>query len=207
MTAGASVAAVTRLLALAALVLVAAACGSDEASSADDGSQPEAATTEADTETEPADDTETADDIETADDTETADGDDADAAGGDGAGGAGSGGAATLTLANGETIEFASVLCALEPQVSAGSEILFTAVSYGDPGLDITQFGDEGTVTDVASISVYDADFETLWEANSMFGSTVELTLDGTTIRGSGSFLEAGEMTTEPVEGEIVANC
>ena len=35
----------------------------------------------------------------------------------------------------------------------------------------------------------------------------LELTLDGTTIRGSGSFLEGGEMTTEPVEGEIVANC
>ena len=46
---------------------------------------------------------------------------------------------------NGETIEFSSVLCTLEPQMAAGSEILFTAVSYGDPGLDITQFGDDPT--------------------------------------------------------------
>ena len=192
-------------------MLVAAACGSD---SSEDASQSEATTVEAaDIETvddtEPADDRDTADDEAAADDPgdgeETAGGD--DEAGGGGANAAGSGGDATLTLANGETIEFAGVLCTLEPQVAAGSEILFTAVSYGDPGLDITQFGDEGTITDVASISVYDADFETLWEANTMFGSVVELTLDGTTIRGSGSFLADSDMMNEPVEGEIVANC
>jgi hypothetical protein len=40
--------------------------------------------------------------------------------------------------------------------MAAGSEILFTATSYGDPGLDITQFGDKVTITGVASISVYD---------------------------------------------------
>ena len=117
------------------------------------------------------------------------------------------GGGATLTLANGETFEFATVLCALEPQMAAGSEILFTATSYDDPGLDITQFGDEGTITGVASISVYDGNFESLWEANTMFGSAVELTLDGSTIRGTGSFLAGGEMTDEAVEGEIVADC
>ena len=118
-----------------------------------------------------------------------------------------SGGGATLTLANGETFEFPTVLCTLEPQTAAGSEILFTATSYDDPGLDITQFGDDGTITGVATISVYDGDFETLWEANSMFGSPVELTLDGSTIRGSGSFLPGGENLAEAVEGEVVANC
>ncbi len=117
------------------------------------------------------------------------------------------GGGATLTLANGETIEFASVLSALEPQMAAGSEILFTVTSYDDPGLDITQFGDEGTITGVASISVYDGDYETLWEANSMFGSEVELSLDGSTIRGTGSFLEGGDISNEAVDGEVVANC
>ena len=118
-----------------------------------------------------------------------------------------SGGGATLTLANGEIFEFPTVLCALEPQTAAGSEILFTATSYDDPGLDITQFGDEGTITDVASISVYDGDFETLWESNSMFGSPVELTLDGSTIRGTGSFLPGPDLMGESVEGEVVANC
>ncbi len=112
-----------------------------------------------------------------------------------------------MTLANGETFEFPTVLCALEPQTAAGSEILFTATSYDDPGLDITQFGDEGTITGVASISVYDGDFETLWEANSMFGSPVELTLDGSTIRATGSFLPGPDLMGESVEGEVVANC
>ncbi len=112
-----------------------------------------------------------------------------------------------MTLANGETFEFPTVLCSLESQMSAGSEILFTATSYDDPGLDITQFGDEGTITDVASISVYDGDFETLWDANTMFGSSVELTLDGTTIRGTGSFLPGPDLIGDAVDGEVVANC
>ena len=125
----------------------------------------------------------------------------------DDASGGSTGGGATLTLANGETFEFPTVLCSLESQMSAGSEILFTATSYDDPGLDITQFGDEGTITDVASISVYDGDFETLWDANTMFGSSVELTLDGTTIRGTGSFLPGPDLIGDAVDGEVVANC
>ncbi len=91
--------------------------------------------------------------------------------------------------------------------MAAGSEILFTATSYDDPGLDITQFGDEGTITGVASISVYDGDFETLWEASSMFGQPVELTLDGSTIRGTGSFLPGPDLIGDAVDGEVVANC
>ena len=54
---------------------------------------------------------------------------------------------------------------------------------------------------------VYDGDYETLWEANSMFGSIVELALDGSTIRGTGSFLAGGDISNEPVDGEVVANC
>jgi len=121
-----------------------------------------------------------------------------------------SGGGATLTLANGETFEFPTVLCALEPQTAAGSEILFTATSYDDPGLDITQFGDEGTVTGLASISVYDASYDTLWEAASLyeaFGGTIELLLDGSTISGRGSFYPAGDPSSTPVGGEVTANC
>ena len=116
---------------------------------------------------------------------------------------------ATLSLDNGESFEF-SVLCSLEPQIAAGSEILFTATSFDDPTLDITQFGDEGPVVDLASISVYDASFETLWEANSLFeafGGGAELTLDGSTINGTGMFFPAGDIEGTAVAGTVVANC
>ena len=118
-------------------------------------------------------------------------------------------GTAVLTLANGETFEF-SVLCSLESQIAAGSEILFTATSYDNPGLDITQFGDEGTVTEIASVDVYDGDFETLWGAATLyeaFGGSLDLTLEGTTIRGVGTFYSGGDPAGEAVEGEVIANC
>jgi hypothetical protein len=98
----------------------------------------------------------------------------------------------------------------LEPQTAAGSEILFNAVSYDDPGLDVTQFGDEGTVTGVAFVSVYDGNYETLWDASTFydaFGGTSELSLDGSTILGSGAFHAAADPATEPVQGELQANC
>lgn len=122
---------------------------------------------------------------------------------------AGGAGSATLTLDNGESYEF-SVLCSLEPQIAAGSEILFTATSYDDIGLDITQFGNEGPVTDTASISVYDDSYNTLWEASSMFeafGGSIALSLDGSTINGTGSFFPAGDIAAAPVDGTVVANC
>ena len=127
----------------------------------------------------------------------------------DGGGSNSSGATATLELASGESYEF-SILCALEPQMAAGSEILFTAVSYDDPALDITQFGDEGTVTELAVITVYDGDYETLWEAGSIyeaFGGSLELSLDGSTIVGSGSFYAAADPAAVPVQGELQANC
>lgn len=116
---------------------------------------------------------------------------------------------ATLSLDNGELFEF-SVLCSLEPQIAAGSEILFTASSFDDPSLDVTQFGDEGPVVNLANISVYDASFETLWEANSIFeafGGSIELSLDGSTINGSGAFYPGGDIALTPVNGTLIANC
>lgn len=184
----------------ALLLLVVVACGSDDATSdaqvADESTALQ--TTVADDGDESGDDAGAADEG-------TADDAPADDAAQDSP--AVSEGTATLTLANGDTLEFASVLCVLEPQMAAGSEILFTATSYEDPGLDITQFGDEGTITGTASITVYNGDYDTLWEANSMFGTPVELVLDGNTITGSGSFLEAGDPINPPVDGEIVATC
>jgi hypothetical protein len=188
----------TRLLLVVPLLIAAAACGSDE----DSSSEPVSAATAVD-EGSAVDVTTGPNDESSESDTESAttesDNETAPPPSG--------GGGATLSLANGETFEFATVLCTLEPQMAAGSEILFTATSYDDPGLDITQFGDDGTITGVASISVYDGDFETLWEANTMFGSTVELTLDGSTIRGTASFIEGGDISNEAVDGEVVANC
>jgi hypothetical protein len=122
-------------------------------------------------------------------------------------------GTATLTLDNGETLQF-DVACTLEPQIAAGSEILFTATSLsGDIRLDITQFGDEGPVTDIASITVFDgASFEALWGASDTyepFGGSLELEIDGSTISGAGDFY-AGDDPIEggdPVAGNVIANC
>jgi hypothetical protein len=174
------------ILTTAALALSLTACGGDDDSTADTGSD---TPTEAD---EPVADEPTADDAAADEPASGSSGDDA-----------------VLTLENGETFEF-GILCTLEPQMAAGSEILFTAVSYDTPGLDITQFGDEGTVTGIASVTVYDADYETLWEANSFYdavGGSIELSVDGSTIRGSGSFFPAGDIAATPVDGEIVAEC
>jgi hypothetical protein len=118
-------------------------------------------------------------------------------------------GTAVLTLFDGQEFEF-EVLCTLEPQMAAGSEILFTAVSNDDPGLDITQFGDEGTITGVASVTVYDANFETLWEASTSyepFGGSLELTLEGSTISGQGDFYPDADPAMDPVPGRVQANC
>lgn len=118
---------------------------------------------------------------------------------------------ATLTLANGQTLRF-SAMCALEPQEVAGSIIEFTAVSYDDPSLDVTQFGDEGTVQGTAVISVTEgeAPYDTLWDAATLYevvGGTIDLALDGATITGSGSFYPGGDNAAEPVEGELVVSC
>ena len=177
-------------LILAAGLLALTACGGDDDSSSDDADAAEPAAEPAE---EPAEEPAA----------EPAEEPAAEPSGGTGQG------AATLTLENGESYEF-SILCALEPQMAAGSEILFTVVSYDDIGLDITQFGNEGTVTELASISVYDASFESIWEAASLFeafGGTIELSLDGSTVNGSGSFYPGGDPTATPVDGQVVANC
>lgn len=116
-------------------------------------------------------------------------------------------GTATVTLENGSTYEF-SILCTLESQVAAGQTISFTVTSYDDPvNLDVTQFGDE-SFDGAASISLYDStSYETLWEANSMFGNDVELTLDGSTVSGSGTFVAGDDGMGDQVAGDLVANC
>ncbi len=189
----------TALLITGALVLT--ACGGDDDTTADEPAAEPADEPAAEPAEEPA--TEPAD--EPAADEEPADEPAAPSGGGSGT--------ATLTLDNGETFEF-GVLCTLEPQEAAGSEIVFTATSYDDPGLDITQFGAEGsgTVTDVATVSVYDGSYNTLWEASNLyepFGGGVELSLDGSTINGTGTFFAAGDPVANPdgVAGTVEARC
>lgn len=131
-------------------------------------------------------------------------------AGGDGA-------TATVSLENGETFTF-DILCNLEPQIAAGLQILFTVVSYDDPvNLDVTQLGDDSVDVDeiiadmlagAASISLYDSTtYDTLWEANTLYGNAVELEIDGNTVTGRGVFLEDGELGSPEVPGELIATC
>jgi len=197
----------------ASLVLLAAACGSDSSDeeSAETTGDSDEASTEAEEPDPPAEDA--ADDSDQSasepepEEPEAEAPDDSEAAAppppsGDTG--------AVLNLENGETYTF-SVLCYLETQEAAGSEILFTAASYDNPSLDITQFGDEGTVTGVSVVSVYDAEsYDTLYEASSSYeglGGTLTLTLEGSTITGIGDFYPAGDPGVTPVPGEIVANC
>lgn len=116
-------------------------------------------------------------------------------------------GTATVTLDNGQSWTF-SVLCNLQPQESAGSTIEFTLVSYDDPvNLDVTQFGAD-SFNGAANIGLYDSStYDTLWEANSMFGNEVELSLVGSTVTGTGTFVEGEDFNAGGVGGELVANC
>jgi hypothetical protein len=119
---------------------------------------------------------------------------------------------ATVSLDNGESFEF-SVICVLESQVVGETEVLFnvTAFPSDGPKLDITQVGDGPVyIADNATVSVYDASFETLWEADSNFeslGGGMELSLDGSTLNGSGGFFPAGDIALTPVNGTVIANC
>lgn len=115
--------------------------------------------------------------------------------------------AATVTLDNGEVFDF-GILCALESQESAGSEILFTVVSYDDPvNLDVTQYGAD-SFGGAANISLYDSTtYDTMWSADSRFGTQLELSLNGSTVTGTGDFYPDGDIGATPVAGQLVANC
>jgi hypothetical protein len=126
---------------------------------------------------------------------------------------------ATVTLDNGESYVF-SVLCNIEPQEAAGSEILFTAVSNEEPyGFDATQFGQLGAETGgvldgSGSITIWDSStYDDIWASDSILaqlgGTEFSLELNGTTITGSGMFVEGGdiEKLNSAVHGDLVAEC
>jgi hypothetical protein len=131
----------------------------------------------------------------------------------------GGNGTAAVALDNGETYTF-SVICSLEPQIAAGSEILFTAVSNEEPyGFDVTQFGQMGAETGgvldgIGGITIWDsATYDEIWTAGSVMaqlsGSEFVLELNGTTITGSGMFVEGGdiEKLESAVRGDLVVEC
>ncbi len=114
-------------------------------------------------------------------------------------------GTATITLDNGEVFE-SGVACTLQPQVAAGQEILFTATAF-DGSLDVTQFGEEGPTPGLAAAGVYDAQtYDVLWASESRTGE-LTLTLEDSTITGSGQFLAGGELEGETVAGTIEVSC
>jgi hypothetical protein len=133
----------------------------------------------------------------------------------------GGSGTATVALDNGESFSF-SVICGLESQEVAGTVIAFTAVSNDEPlGFDVTQFGtidigvDTGDMFDgLGNVTIWNSsDYETVWEAGSILaqldGSDFTLELNGTTITGSGMFVEGGdiEKLDTAVHGEVIAEC
>jgi hypothetical protein len=184
---------------LAALMLVASACSSDSSEPASSNS-PAAETTAADAGTPES----TAADVPGTESTDADDGETPTTAPAVQASGSQT---ATVTLDSGDVFEF-SALCWLETQESAGSEILFTVVSYDDPvNLDVTQFGAD-SFGGAANISLYDStSYDTLWEASSLYGTQIELNLDGSTVTGSGDFHPAGDIAATPVAGQLIANC
>ncbi len=125
---------------------------------------------------------------------------------------------ATVTLDNGEEFTFA-VQCGLEPQESAGLDILFTAVSNDEPyGFDVTQFGsaedDASALALQGAITIWDAaSYDDVWAANTLIaelsGTDYAVQLDGTTIKGSALFVPEGdiERIDEGVPGELIVDC
>jgi|GEM_PF-6532739 len=99
-------------------------------------------------------------------------------------------GTATIAFEGGEVLS-TEVLCTLEPQTAAGQEILYTATSLSNPYFDVTVFGEDAAVPGPSVSWNETEDFETYQESWSAMGGSfgdLEVTLDGTTISGQGTF-------------------
>ncbi len=128
-------------------------------------------------------------------------------------------GVAVVALDNGERFEFSDVRCALEPEFIGDGETeqLFSALDFDfedEFDLAVTQFGDAPEdLTNAAFVTVTDsASFDDLWDAESTprfteAGGSLELTLSGSSITGSGMFFPGGDLTAEPVAGTVTINC
>jgi len=136
-----------------------------------------------------------------------------DNAGSQGKSASGKASVATITFDNGEILS-AEVLCHLEPQVAAGQEILYTATSLTSPYFDLTVFGDNSAFTG-SSVSWNETrDFkvyQVIWASRGVPGqSAFTSTLDGNTIKGSGTFVRGDDESGkegETRQGEVMVNC
>ncbi len=189
------------------MVLVVAACGSDDSESGDTtanagtaaGTQSTAATTGEPTQptdgpvsTQPP-----------AASTEQAESSDP--------GSAGEAGTATLTLDNGESFEF-NVECVTSPMDAglAGRDLLLSVNSYDGQYLIAAELlgPDQYGSAPLSIIQIWDVPGnEVAWGAYSASGGQVDLRLDGTTVTGTAVFGEGGDTVNPSVPGELVAYC
>ncbi len=128
-------------------------------------------------------------------------------------------GVAVVALDNGERFEFSDVRCALESEFIGDGETeqLFSALDFDfddEFDLAVTQFGEAPEdLSGAAFVTVTEsATFEDLWDAESTprfteAGGSLELTLSGTSITGSGMFFPGGDLESEPVAGTVTVNC
>jgi len=110
-----------------------------------------------------------------------------------------------LVLENGETYT-APVGCVLDPQIAAGSEILFTAAGQqGDLFYDVTQWG-ETSFGGTQSVEIVDTtSFDNLWRSTGSTGLVLEL--NGNVITGSGGFYPGEALNGPQTQGELTVTC
>ena len=125
----------------------------------------------------------------------------------------GKGSVATITFDNGEVLT-TKVICALETQISAGQEILYTATSLSNPYFDITVFGEKSSFPGAKASWNETKDFEVYqesWSTQNIPGqSTFSPVLDGNTITGNATMVRGEDETgqaNETRQAEIVVNC
>jgi len=110
-----------------------------------------------------------------------------------------------LVLENGESFS-APVRCTLEPQIAAGSEILFTAGGQqGNFYVDVTQWGETsfGASQDVEISDT--TTFEVVWRSTGSIG--LELELNGNMITGSGAFYQGENLNGPKTQGTVTVAC
>lgn len=110
-----------------------------------------------------------------------------------------------LVLESGESFS-APVSCVLQPQIAAGSEILFTASGQQDGHFyDVTQWG-ETVFGGTQDVEVVDSTtFDSLWRATGSTG--LELELNGNVISGSGGFYPGEEFGGPYTQGQLTVTC
>ena len=120
---------------------------------------------------------------------------------------------ATITFENGEVLE-TNVLCHLEPQVSAGQEILYTATSLSNPYFDLTVFGENSSFPG-AKLSWHETKdfkvYQVSWSSSHLLGrSTFEPVVEASTISGDVTLVRGQDETSEEGESrqaKVVVNC